>query len=127
MRSYTELLTFDTFNERLEYLKLNDYNYNSPRNESQSLFKSKTWQEVRLQIIYRDLGFDLGIFGLYIYDRVIVHHINPITYNDILNNTNNLFDPENLITVSHDTHNRIHYSDNDAVFEERQPGDTILW
>ena len=85
------------------------------------------WKQTRLQIINRDLGFDLGVFGMYIYDRVIVHHINPVTILDIVNNTSALFDPENLITVSHDTHNRIHYGSPREDFVERTPGDTILW
>lgn len=127
MKTYSELITLDSFNERLEYLKLADNEYDSPRNESQTLFKSATWLMVRAEIINRDLGFDLGVFGHYVYDRIIVHHINPITINDILNETKALFDPENLITTSMDTHNRIHYSRKEEPYVERKPGDTILW
>ncbi len=111
----------------MEYLQLNDNNYNSPRDKSQTLFKSVAWQRTRLQIINRDLAFDLGVFGMYIYDRVIVHHINPVTMEDIMYESPSLFDPENLITVSHDTHNRIHYGTEDKSYVERTPGDTIQW
>lgn len=128
MRSYSEVILLDSYKERLEYLKLADNNYDNPsRDLTQTLFQSQAWRQVRLQIINRDLAFDLGVFGLYIYDRVIVHHINPITINDIVNETKALFDPENLITTSLDTHNRIHYSIKEDPTVERRPGDTILW
>lgn len=128
MRSYNELITLKSYKERLEYLKLADNNYNNPsRDKTQVLFQSDAWKQVRLQIINRDLAFDLGVFGLYIYDKVIVHHINPITMNDILMETDALFDPNNLITTSLDTHNRIHYSIKEEPTVERQAGDTILW
>lgn len=128
MRSYSELITLPSFTERLEYLKLLDNNVNSPRHMSEQFYKSKLWKTVRDDIITRDLGFDLGVFGVYIHDTVLVHHINPITEYDILNRTKKLLDPENLITVSLNTHNLIHYK-NEVREEwvERTPGDTKLW
>lgn len=128
MRSYSELILLPTFSERLEYLKLLDNNVTSPRHMSASFYQSKTWKILRKQIIKRDLGFDLGIFGVYIEGPMLVHHINPIDESDIVYQTNKLLDPENLITVSGNTHNLIHY--NTKVKEqwvERTPGDTKLW
>lgn len=128
MRSYSELILLDSYKERLEYLKLADNNYNNPsRDITQTLFKSSKWKQVRREVINRDMAFDLGVFGLYIYDKVIVHHINPITIEDIVNESKSLFDTENLITTSLDTHNRIHYSMKEEPTVERQAGDTILW
>lgn len=128
MKSYSELILLDSYKERLEYLKLADNNYRNPsRDKTQILFQSMAWKQVRLQVINRDMAFDLGVFGLYIYDKVIVHHINPITIDDITKGTNALFDIDNLITTSLDTHNRIHYSVKEDPYFERGPGDTILW
>lgn len=127
MRSYEEMLKFKEHGERLEYLRLNDNNYSSPRNESQTFFKSQAWKQTRKEIIARDMGFDLGVFGIYIPDKTIVHHINPITIEDILSGSDALLDPNNLITVSMYTHNLIHYSRVPEEVVDRSPGDTILW
>lgn len=91
-----------------------------------SFFKSRQWRYVREQIIKRDLTFDLAVNNLYIYSKVFVHHINPITIKDIENQSSKLLDPENLITVSLDTHNIIHYGEIE-ILPDRRPGDTILW
>ncbi len=128
MKSYSELILLDTFQERLEYLKLLDNNATSPRHMSEAFYKSHAWRSLRKQIIDRDLGFDLAVTGVYIPDIMIVHHINPINESDIVYQTSKLYDPENLITTSLDTHNLIHY--NQEVKEawiERTPGDTKLW
>lgn len=86
------------------------------------------WEHVRNQIIQRDMGFDLGVFGVYINGPVFVHHINPINESDIIYQTGRLTDPENLITTSLDTHNKIHYNTEEKEeWIERKPGDTILW
>lgn len=122
------MILYDDFGNRLEYLKLLDNNATSPRHMSMPFYKSTTWELVRLQIIDRDLGFDMGLFGVYIMGPVFVHHINPINENDILYQTDRLSNPENLITVSLDTHNAIHYGVEDKEeWVERTPGDTILW
>lgn len=128
MKSYSDLILLDSYDERLDYLKLLDNNATSPRHMSIDFYRSHAWRTVRQQILDRDLGFDLGVFGIYISGPMIVHHINPINENDILYQTKRLLDPENLITTSVDTHNKIHY--NREVKEpwvERKPGDTILW
>lgn len=128
MKSYKEALKFNSFNERLEYLKLLDNNATSPRHMSEEFYKSYAWRTVRKQVISRDMGFDLGIFGVYIDGPMFVHHINPICEDDILYGTKKLLDPNNLITVSLETHNKIHYNQQESTeWVERKPGDTKLW
>lgn len=129
MKSYRGLIQLESYDERLKYLQLFDNNYGSPRKYSQTFFKSGKWLSVRRQIINRDMVFDLGVFGIYIHSKVIVHHINPITIEDIEKmNIDKLFNPDNLITTSVSTHNKIHYAKyNYDAFEERRSGDTILW
>ena len=128
MKSYSELIQFESFEERLAYLKLLDNNATSPRHMSERFYRSKIWKAIRRQVIDRDMGFDLGVFGVYVLDTRIVHHINPIDEYDILNQTQKLLDPENLITTSLDTHNLIHYNTVEKEqWVERTPGDTKLW
>jgi len=128
MRSYSELIKLPTHAERLEYLKLLDNNVTSPRHMSRDFYKSKTWQHIRKLVIDRDLGFDLGVFGVYVNGPMLVHHINPIDESDIIYQTKKLLDPENLITVSGNTHNLIHYNKKEKEkWVERTPGDTKLW
>lgn len=128
MRNYSELVTLKTFDERLNYLKLLDNNATSPRHMSMDFYKSHSWRTVRQQIIDRDSGFDLGLFGVYIEGPIFVHHINPINENDILYQTAKLLDPENLIATSTETHNQIHYNKQEKEpWIERTIGDTKLW
>lgn len=128
MRSYSELIKLKSFDERLAYLKLLDNNVTSPRHISAGFYKSDIWKSLRKKIIDRDLGFDLGVFGVYIEGKRYVHHINPINESDIIYQTNKLLDPENLITVSGNTHNLIHYNRVEKEpWVERKPGDTKLW
>lgn len=128
MKSYSELIQLEGFEERLSYLKLLDNNITSPRHMSMPFYKSNMWKMIRKQIIDRDMGFDLGIFGVYIEGPMFVHHINPINENDILYQTRKLLDPENLITTSNDTHNSIHYNKVEKEeWIERTQGDTKLW
>lgn len=128
MKSYSELITLPTFSERLAYLKLYDNNAISPRHISEAFYKSNAWKITRQQIITRDLGFDLGVFGVYIDGLIVVHHINPIDESDIIYYTHKLLDPENLVTTSLNTHNLIHYNKSGIEpWIERTPGDTILW
>lgn len=128
MRSYSELITIDSFEDRLEYLKLLDNSATSPRHMSMSFYKSHMWLTTRQQIISRDLGFDLGMFGVYIIGSMTVHHINPINEDDIRYQTARLLDPENLITTSDHTHKIIHYGKKkEDSWVERTPGDTKLW
>lgn len=126
IRTYSEMLQYKSFEERLRYLMLLDGNVKSPRKYSMEFYKSKSWLQVRKEIIFRDLTFDLGIPGIDITDKVLVHHINPITDDDIFNDNPSLYDPENLITTSVLTHNIIHYGNKKEEYVERQPGDTSL-
>ena len=134
-KSYLELIEFKTFEERLEYLMLygsvGEETFGGSRYLNQTLYHSYEWQQFRNEIIARDLGCDLGIDGLYIQQRAIVHHINPISIEDILNNNPCVFDKNNVILVSKRTHDIIHYSPKlDTLqfgFAVRTPGDTKLW
>ena len=128
-RSYSELVRLKSYSERLEYLKLHDNNALSPRHMSESFYKSRLWETIRDQILQRDLGFDLGVFGIYIEGSMYVHHINPIEEYDIVHLTDKLINPENLITTSGSTHNKVHYNqeEQEEPWVERTPGDTILW
>lgn len=128
MKSYSRLIELESFYDRLEYLKLWDNNATSPRHMSMDFYKSDLWKITRKQIIDRDLGFDLGVFGVYIEGPMMVHHINPINESDIIFQTKKLLDPENLITTSNHTHNLIHYNKQEKEqWVERTPGDTKQW
>lgn len=133
-RTYNELQHLQTFDERFEYLTLRgrvgSITFGHERFLNQSFYTSKEWRNIRQAVIVRDEGRDLGLIGHEIYDRPIVHHINPLTIEDIESGSPALFDLNNLITTSHDTHNAIHYGDRKRLqpqYVERQPGDTTLW
>lgn len=128
-RTYSEMMQFETFGDRLRYLQLLGSNYPSPRSVSNTFYRGNPlWLRTREEIIERDMASDLGIIGMLIKGSILVHHINPITEEDIANNSDKLYDPENLITVSYDTHNKIHYIKRELeVFQERRRGDTALW
>ena len=129
IRSAEGALKEEDWNSRLQYLTLLDDNAASPRTMSNSFYKSKEWSRVRSEIIERDLGCDLGIPGMYIDGPIIVHHINPLWSEDIEEwNTEKLFDPDNLICCSIETHNMIHYGNHKSEgYKERMPNDTNLW
>ena len=130
MKSYTELIKLETYQERLDYLLLYlDNPSNQNRKLMNAFYKSSAWLAARDAVLKRDLGCDLGIDFMYIEDGpMLVHHINPITEDDVLQGSSFLFDMDNLITVSKDTHNTIHYRTAKAEeFIERKPGDTKLW
>lgn len=133
-KTYTEMCSLPTFEERFRYLQLNgavgSATFGSARYLNQALYKSDLWKRTKRKIILRDNGCDLGIEGREIMDNVYVHHINPITPEDIINRNPIVFDPENLVTVSLNTHNAIHYSSEDILVklpEERRPNDTCPW
>ena len=133
-KSYSELKKFKTFEERFDYLKLSGAvgaeTFGYDRILNQTLYSSHKWKKVRDEVIIRDNGCDLGIEGRDIYSRAIVHHINPISVEDITNRSDILFDPENLITTTHITHNAIHYSNESILAQEpivRTPNDTCPW
>lgn len=123
LRRYSDMILLPSFKERLDYLMLLDGNVKSPRKNAMAFYQGRTWKQVRKEIIFRDLAFDLGVEGVDILDKVLVHHINPITDEDILNESRKLYDPENLITMSLNTHNIIHYGNKEDEYVERQPGD----
>lgn len=134
MRSYSELKKLKTFKERFEYLKLDGSvgfeTFGYDRYLNQVFYRSDPWKKVRDIVIIRDNGCDLGIEGYDIFDKAIVHHMNPITTEDIENRNPDLLNPEFLITVSFNTHNAITYGSEDLLVmepTERFPGDTKLW
>lgn len=134
IRTYTELITLNTWEERFEYLKLSgvvgEDTFGFDRYLNQRFYKSREWREIRNKIIARDLGCDLGIPGCEImYDKILIHHMNPIVPSDIVDATEYLLNPNYLITVSIDTHNAIHYGKEKKprVYEERHANDTCPW
>lgn len=135
IRTYTELSKLKTFEERFNYLKLNGQvgseTFGFDRHLNQAFYKSKDlWLPLRDEIIVRDEGCDLGIEGRDIYGRIIIHHMNPITIDDILNRTEFLLNPEYLICVTKRTHDAIHYGDENLLYKdpiERTKNDTCPW
>ena len=134
-RSYEELITIPNFEDRLKYLMLfgavakDTFGYE--RYLNQILYKSPEWRQLRNQIIIRDGGCDLGVEGFEIPQRALIHHINPISVDDILQRREIVFDPNNLITTTLATHEIIHYgSIGDLellIVHDRLPNDTIPW
>ena len=134
IRTYSELLTFNTFEERYKYLQLNgvvgNKTFGFGRYINQLLYQCGKWKETRNDIIIRDDGCDLGMEGYKIAGRIIVHHINEITVDDILLLRDCVFDHDNLISTSHSTHNAIHYGDESLLVQNpiiRSKHDTCPW
>lgn len=132
IRTYNELMQFKTFDERFEYLKLNcrvsDLTFGFDRYINQAFYRSQEWLSLRKDIIVRDLGCDLGLDGYEIYKTIIIHHMNPISKDDIINNTDYVFNPNYLITTCLNTHNAIHYGkESPNIITERRVGDTCPW
>lgn len=134
IRTYSELIKLPTFEERFEYLKLNgvvsESTFGSERYLNQMFYKSDEWKRLRRKIILRDNGCDLGVEGFDIQSKIYIHHMNPISSDDILQHSEILIDPENLICVSLRTHNAIHYGDETQIITkpiERKPNDTCPW
>lgn len=134
IRRYSELRLLNTFEERYNYLRIGGYvgesTFGFERYLNQSFYRSREWKRTRDVVIARDEGLDLGVPGYEIYDRVIIHHMNPMTIEDIENGSEDILDPEFLITTTHRTHNAIHYGDQSLLIRplvERRPGDTKLW
>ena len=133
-RSYRELLQFKTFEDRFDYLKLagevGDPTFGYDRYFNQQFYHSSEWRRARNRIILRDNGCDLGMPDYEIHGRIYIYHINPITKQDVEEFSDNLLDPDNLICVTFDTHNAIHYGDEQTLPKtpiERAPGDTCPW
>lgn len=132
-RTYTEMIKLKTFEERFKYLKLDgrvgSRTFGSNRYLNQALYKSKEWLNLKSKLIVRDNGCDLAMPDYDIFDRIYLHHINPISKEDIIDRARKVLSPDNLVCVSFSTHEAIHYGTNDFTlsFKEREPGDTKLW
>lgn len=133
-KCYSELIKLPTFEERFNYLKCNgkvgEPTFAAERYLNQSFYNSEDWKPIRRKIIVRDSGRDMALEGFDIFGTVIVHHINPITIEDLEEMRPCVTNPENLVCVSVLTHNAIHYSDMSllpALPNERKPNDTIPW
>lgn len=133
IRRYSELIKLPTFADRFKYLKLSGFvgeeTFGFDRWLNQALYHSDIWKSVRDQVIIRDNGCDLGIEDLEIKGRIIVHHMNPVTKEEIVMHSDTLIDPEYLICATINTHNAIHYGDDSILrpMVERKPGDTCPW
>lgn len=134
IRTYSELVRLPTFEERFRYLKLDGLvgkdTFGFDRYLNQEFYRSKEWKEVRDFVIVRDNGCDLGMDGYEIVGRIYIHHMNPITVNDIVHSSEFLLNPDYLICVSHNTHNAVHYGDGDLLVTapvERRKNDTCPW
>lgn len=133
-KTYSELVQLPTFTERLQYLLLDGTvaapTFGANRYLNQKLYRSADWQRVRRLVIIRDGGNDLGIEGYSIEGAILIHHINPITEEMILNADPEIFNLDNLILTTRNTHNIIHYGDAGLIKEDwkpRTPNDTIPW
>ena len=132
IRTYQELIQLKTFDERFEYLKLNgqvsELTFGINRMLNQIFYKSDEWLYIRDKVITRDAGCDLGVKGYDIYKHIIIHHMNPITVDDVLNRTDILLNPNYLICTTLKTHNGIHYGKiSTNIITERHKGDTCPW
>ena len=132
MRTYSELIELPTYEERLAYLRTDglpsEVTFDKLRYLNQRFYNSRGWKLVRKHVISRDLGFDLAFPGREIIGKVIVHHMNPILPKDLYLGSDELLDPEVLVTVSHYTHEAIHFGlERLDPLIEREPGDTKLW
>ena len=136
LRTYDELIRLGSFEERFAYLRLQGNvgrdTFGSDRYLNQLFYRSQEWKHIRNQVIARDNGCDLGVEGYEIYkgQRILIHHMNPLRVDDILDQTEYLMDPKYLITTTFRTHNAIHYSDESLLPilpKERTPNDTCPW
>ena len=134
IRTYSELITLPTFKERYRYLQLKGFvgeeTFGYDRYLNQVFYKSREWKDIRDYVILRDNGCDLGIPGREIHGRILIHHMNPITKQDILNRSEFLLNPEYLISTIKVTHDAIHYGDENLLMEEpiiRTENDTCPW
>lgn len=134
IRTYSELITLPTFEERFKYLQLNGQvgkdTFGFDRYINQNFYRSLEWKRVRDKVILRDNGCDLGVEGYEIHGRILIHHMNPITIRDIESMSEYLLNPEYLISTVHNTHNAIHYGDESLLITvpiERTKNDTCPW
>lgn len=134
IRTYTELIRIDDFVERYEYLRLRGEvgvsTFGWERWMNQMLYRSSKWRRTRDKVIIRDMGCDLAHQDFQIGDRIIIHHMNPLTLEQIEDDVDEIYEPEFLVCTSHMTHNAIHYGDQSLLPQlpvERMPGDTCPW
>lgn len=135
IRTYSELIQLDTFEERFRYLKLDgtvgESTFGTDRYINQMFYNSDEWKELRRKIIIRDNGCDLGVEGFDIHSKIYIHHMNPISVDDILQHSTYLINPEYLICTKLSTHNAIHYGDESILLSQqpiiRRPNDTCPW
>lgn len=134
IRTHSELITLPTFEERFEYLRLGgkvgSETFGFDRYLNQVFYRSQKWKAIRDYVIIRDNGCDLGVEGHEIYGKVLIHHMNPITIEDIERESDFLLDPEFLISTVLNTHNAIHYGDDSLLIKapiERSRYDTCPW
>lgn len=134
MKTYRELTKLRSFLDRFEYLKLSGTvgrsTFGYDRYLNQMLYTSRQWRRTRDDIIVRDNGCDLGMDGHEIFGRILVHHINPVTLEDVEEDRDIVYDPQNLIITAHITHNAIHYGDISLLPKlpiERTRNDTCPW
>ena len=134
IRTYSELITLPTFEERFKYLQLNgqvgESTFGFDRYMNQVFYRSQKWKSIRDFVIIRDCGCDLGVEGYDIHGKIIIHHMNPLSMRDIETESDFLFNPDFLICTTHNTHNAIHYGDENLLVTapiERTKNDTCPW
>ena len=134
IRTYSELITLSTFEERYKYLQLSssigEETFGFDRYLNQNFYRSKEWKRIRDFVIIRDNGCDLGVEDRTIHGKIIIHHMNPIRTKDIQDISDYLLNPEYLICTTHQTHNAIHYGDENLLVRnpiERTANDTCPW
>lgn len=134
IKTYSELKQLQTFEERYEYCKLGgiigETTFGFDRYLNQQFYRSPEWKRIRREIILRDEGCDLAFPGYEIHSRIYIHHLNPISEDELLHGVEAIINPNNLVCVSFDTHQAIHYGDSSLLPKtpiERRPNDTKLW
>ena len=134
IRTYSELITLHTFEERFKYLQLNgqvgESTFGFDRYMNQVFYRSQKWKSIRDFVIIRDCGCDLGVEGYDIHGKIIIHHMNPLSMRDIETESDFLLNPDFLICTTHNTHNAIHYGDKNLLVTapiERTKNDTCPW
>ena len=134
IRTYTELVTLNSFADRYRYLQLygsvGEETFGFDRFINQNFYKSQEWKSIRDFVIVRDNGCDLGVDGYEIHGNIYIHHMNPIMLKDIIHQSEFLLDPEYLISTTFNTHNAIHYGDENSIIKDpivRSKNDTCPW